>query len=43
MKTRYFATARELTIFVNDPAQVGLTVVAITFDTSSGQFVLFYT
>jgi hypothetical protein len=39
---RYFMSASELTTFVNDPANAISTVLSITYDTSSGRYVLFY-
>lgn len=40
-KYQYFASASLLTAFVNNSGQVNA-IVAITFDSSSGQHVLFY-
>jgi hypothetical protein len=42
MRSQYFMTSNDLTAFVNKQAPA-VTVVAITFDAASGQFVLFYT
>jgi hypothetical protein len=42
LKTRYFASARELTVFVNDADNHVGTVLSITFDAQSMKFVIFY-
>lgn len=42
LKTRNFMNASELAAFVNDPTNNVTTVVAITYDTSSGKYVVFF-
>lgn len=41
-KCKYFLTATQLTAFINDVTSGVTSIVAITFDTSSGQYVLFF-
>jgi hypothetical protein len=42
MRSRRFLTEVELTDFVNNYQGGSINTIAITFDTSSGSFVLFY-
>lgn len=42
-KSRIFQTPSELTKFINDPTNGLAAVLSITFDASSGAYVLFYT